>query len=407
MLRLNASYALPAELAQHVDFVGPTTRFPVMQRLRRSKAKAEAGASATATTPQRAGRALFGPSGDTVDPTFLRTLYNAASAKGAAGTKNILAMGSFLGQFYSPDDLAQFFTKYAQDAKVTKPTLYGPNTASQPGIEAELDVQYAMGVGRDIPAQFWSTAGQQPGNPQNEPFSKWLVNLANVTDDLLPLSMSVSYGDNEPGVDLSYADRVDVEFQKAGVRGTSLLFSSGDGGVSGGQSQPCNTFVPTWPAGSIWVTAVGGTTKSKPEVCASFSSGGFSNYFGRPAYQDAAVKGYLGGDVPGIPATSMFNSSGAGIPDVSAQGENFEVIYRGGATPVDGTSCSAPTFNGIVALLNEARLAAGKKSMGYLNPWIYKTAGPAGAFNDVTKGSNPGCDTQGFPAAKGWDPVTG
>merc|ERR1711865_772799 len=38
---------------------------------------------------------------------------------------------------------------------------------------------------------------------------------------------------------------------------------------------------------------------------------------------------------------------------------------------------------------------------------IYKKLGPAGAFNDVTKGSNPGCDTQGFPAAKGWDPVTG
>ena len=46
--------------------------------------------------------------------------------------------------------------------------------------------------------------------------------------------MSVSYGDNEDGVDFAYASRVNVEFQKAGVRGTSVLFSSGDGGVSGG-----------------------------------------------------------------------------------------------------------------------------------------------------------------------------
>jgi tripeptidyl-peptidase-1 len=28
-------------------------------------------------------------------------------------------------------------------------------------------------------------------------------------------------------------------------------------------------------------------------------------------------------------------------------------------------------------------------------------------FNDITQGSNPGCGTQGFSAAKGWDPVTG
>ena len=50
---------------------------------------------------------------------------------------------------------------------------------------------------------------------------------------------------------------------------------------------------------------------------------------------------------------------------------------------------------------------AGKSSLGYLNQLIYKTAGPQGAFNDVTEGSNPGCGTEGFPAAKGWDPVTG
>ena len=38
---------------------------------------------------------------------------------------------------------------------------------------------------------------------------------------------------------------------------------------------------------------------------------------------------------------------------------------------------------------------------------IYKSWGPAGLFNDVTKGDNPGCNTRGFPATKGWDPVTG
>lgn len=29
------------------------------------------------------------------------------------------------------------------------------------------------------------------------------------------------------------------------------------------------------------------------------------------------------------------------------------------------------------------------------------------AFNDVTTGNNPGCNTNGFTAAVGWDPDTG
>lgn len=29
------------------------------------------------------------------------------------------------------------------------------------------------------------------------------------------------------------------------------------------------------------------------------------------------------------------------------------------------------------------------------------------AFNDITTGSNPGCNTEGFYAQPGWDPVTG
>ncbi len=31
----------------------------------------------------------------------------------------------------------------------------------------------------------------------------------------------------------------------------------------------------------------------------------------------------------------------------------------------------------------------------------------ASAFNDVTNGTNVACGMAGFPAARGWDPVTG
>ena len=48
-------------------------------------------------------------------------------------------------------------------------------------------------------------------------------------------------------------------------------------------------------------------------------------------------------------------------------------------------------------------ITTGRKPLGFLNPWLYGS-GLAG-LNDITSGSNPGCNTNGFSAASGWDPV--
>jgi tripeptidyl-peptidase-1 len=63
----------------------------------------------------------------------------------------------------------------------------------------------------------------------------------------------------------------------------------------------------------------------------------------------------------------------------------------------------------MISLKNEARLIAGKPSMGFLNPFMY--ANPD-AFTDIVLGSN-NINRNGQPlpfgweASKGWDPVTG
>jgi hypothetical protein len=62
------------------------------------------------------------------------------------------------------------------------------------------------------------------------------------------------------------------------------------------------------------------------------------------------------------------------------------------------------TFSGIVSLLNDFRLSQGKSSLGFLNPLLYSTG--AAGLNDITSGNNPGCDTNGFSAGTGWDPVS-
>ncbi len=69
-----------------------------------------------------------------------------------------------------------------------------------------------------------------------------------------------------------------------------------------------------------------------------------------------------------------------------------------------GTEASAVIFASIIALLNDQLLAQGRSTLGLLNPFLYN---PVEALNDITSGNNPGCNTNGFPASKGWDPVTG
>lgn len=144
-----------------------------------------------------------------------------------------------------------------------------------------------------------------------------------------------------------------------------------------------------------------GATAGVPETAATFTAGGFSDVFARPSYQDSAVSSYLS-DLGSI-NSGLFNTSGRGFPDVAAQGQNLEIIWTGVAGLVSGTSCSSPIFASVIALLNDRLIAAGKSPLGFLNPFLYSTG--ASAFNDITSGNNPGCNTTGFSATTGWDPV--
>ena len=83
----------------------------------------------------------------------------------------------------------------------------------------------------------------------------------------------------------------------------------------------------------------------------------------------------------------------------------MNVVWNGVTGQLDGTSASTPTVAGILALVNDALLAAGKPVLGFLNPCLYTRLHKA--FTDITDGSAVGCDSDGFPAQAGWDAVTG
>ncbi|KAI9462801.1 hypothetical protein BJY52DRAFT_1184925 [Lactarius psammicola] len=56
-----------------------------------------------------------------------------------------------------------------------------------------------------------------------------------------------------------------------------------------------------------------------------------------------------------------------------------------------------------MSLLNDYMTSKGKDPLGFLNPWLYGKG--SAKLNDITSGSNPGCNIDGFPAIGGWDPT--
>lgn len=212
---------------------------------------------------------------------------------------------------------------------------------------------------------------------------------------------------------------------KLGLQGTSILYSSGDFGVAGNRGHCLASngtynngtggmFNPAFPSTCPYVTSIGatqiapGASVTAPEqACETviYSGGGFSNIFPLPAYQAAAVHGFLSAHPPPYTA-AQFNNSGTsrGYPDIAANGANYVTAVDGAFSLVYGTSASVPVVGSLLTLINEARFDLGKGSIGFINPTLY--ANP-GLLNDVTRGGNPGCGTPGFTATTGWDPVTG
>jgi len=77
--------------------------------------------------------------------------------------------------------------------------------------------------------------------------------VSNTSDTEVPLLFSTSYGEDEDTISQAWAERTNVEFQKAGARGITLLYASGDSGAAGDNG--CHgggTFVPQWPSASPW-----------------------------------------------------------------------------------------------------------------------------------------------------------
>ncbi|KAH9029515.1 subtilisin-like protein [Lactarius pseudohatsudake] len=433
---LSASY----QLYQHIGTnetvlrtlsVAPTTHFGFPRTPRRELLMRRGGATMEQTkVPGGDPGTVLSNRDEYTTPSFLRTLYKTSTYVPLAAGWNMLGVAGYDGDWPSLDDLGLFMDEYRFDAiDATYRVVqiegggYNPNN---PDIEANLNMQYTSAIAYPTTHIFYST-GKSTGDSDTlgDGFINWLDYVLGQLS--VPQTVSTVYGLPEYKVPQDYATHVCDLFARLGARGASVLFSSGNDGVGHGNCLVKDSsgssrvqFLPTFPSTCPWVTSVGGTTGYNPEIAASFSGGGFSVLFPRPPYQKNAVPTFLsnlGGRYNGL-----YNPGGRGIPDIALQAMGFPIIFKDKLWEMDGTSCATPvrqssplisacliadvqTAAGIISLLNDYRISNGRPPLGFLNVWLYGIC--LGGLNDITSGSNPGCNTDGFSAVPGWDPVTG
>ncbi|KAI8870009.1 putative protease S8 tripeptidyl peptidase I [Ramicandelaber brevisporus] len=389
------AYSVPESLLSHIRIVTPATFFDQDPHPQHQQQQS------MVTIPKLAKRHSHVPSScnHRLTPKCIQKLYGIPKARPPQHGNN-LAVLSFENKSPNKNDLELYLRKF-------RPFLHPLPTFSEvfidgatsdpsdPSLGGNVATQTVLGLASGVPVSFVSVGVSNVTGMMDA--VNYLIGLQ--TPPTVALITAVR---DERDVTLSAATVTCNLMQQLGARGISVIIASGDGGVGGKQAAgQCTTFVPTFPTTCPTVTSVGATMGIQ-EVGAQLSAGGFSTFFGRPEYQAGAVDSYLaslGGQFSGL-----YNASGRAYPDVAAQGTNGVGFIKGQESAVQGTSLSVSIFASVIALLNDELIAHGKTPMGFLNPWLYQNAA---ALNDVTSGSNPGCGTNGFPATKGWDPVTG
>jgi tripeptidyl-peptidase I len=381
-----------------------------------------------------------------ITPSCIKELYSVGGYTPDPKSGSVVGFGSFLNQSALYQDLFDYEKFYNIPKQNFSVILINNATNDQDPAtaqigEADLDVQNIIGVSHPLPVVEFITGGSPPFIPnldeptaadnQNEPYIPYYQYLLAQKNADLPQVISNSYGDDEQTVPQAYATRTCNMIGLLGLRGITVIESSGDTGVGA----PCQSndgkktpqFTPTFPGTCPYILSVGGTQAVTPEVAWVAGSGGFSNYFPRAWYQEVAVENYLNNYIS--PATKKYyepftNFQGRGFPDISAHSltPDYQVIYDGEPSPSGGTSAAAPVVAGIIGLLNDARFRAGKGSLGFINPLLYVIG--ATSLNDITGGGSVGCTGingqtgavvpggsiipyASWNSTEGWDPVTG
>jgi uncharacterized protein (TIGR03437 family) len=327
-------------------------------------------------------------------------------------------------------DIRAFRERFNLSAKDPQLILYGtdPGTSATDLPEADLDLEWSGAIARNatiiyVYSRSINTSAQYA-----------------VDQNLAPV-MSMSYG----GCELANQLGLRYIAQQANAQGITWIASSGDDGaatcdLSSVTPQASKGLTADFPASIPEITGVGGTRFNEgngtywassntansgsalsyiPEIVwndsvernqLAASGGGASVLFPKPVWQTG----------PGVPADNARD-----VPDISlaASPDHDGYLFQssGALRVVGGTSAGAPSFAGILALLNQYLISKNlliQPGLGNVNPTLYRLAqSTADIFHDIVTGDNrvsceqssPDCvnGLVGYAAAPGYDLATG
>ena len=228
-----------------------------------------------------------------VTPSVLASTYSISGVSVQRGSKYAQAVAEFQKQYMNATDLATYFSKEvpsAQPGDETVSKYVGVPYQEGASLEAELDVQFMMGVSPGVATEFWEW-----------PSMDFCSDLLNFTDTLLRSQvsvMSISYGWQGS---LSYigcgdaeVDTIDSNWAKLAAKGVSVMIASGDSGSGYQTDDTCGQAKHVTIKGEKLETVPGWKASHKHYCCNTF-------------------KGKIFHDHPGV-AWSFVPVSGGGYP---------------------------------------------------------------------------------------------
>ena len=332
-----------------------------------------------------------------------------------------------------------------------------PGVVSVELDEASLDIEWSGAVARGATIVYVNS---------DDVISKSLAYA--VSQNLAPV-ISISYGDCEQNWTEADQASLTAIAQQANAQGITISVASGDAGAADCDGDSSGIFrgatmglTVDLPAALPYVTALGGTEFN--EVAGQWTPGqAFGNFFGKGSsiywsntnngsngsalsyipetgWNDTLSVGFLastgGGKSTIFPkpswqvASGVPNDGARDVPDVSFSSSiaiDPSLICSSGSCVngfrasdnslnyVGGTSLAAPSFAGVVALINQMT----NSRQGNVNPTLYRIAtSTRNVFHDIVQGGNqvpcragtPDCGSSGFfgyLAGGGYDLATG
>lgn len=362
-------------------------------------------------TPHRTNRPDFIPL-DVPDkgltPDALRNTYNLAKLADAGFTGKGTTIVFFAFDGFDQADLDTFATTYRLP-KFT-PTVVG-GQPSEPRGETTMDLEVAHAIAPDAAKV---VINARPTVEGDGAFEK-IAQMFDSADREFPgavWSFSIGWGCDKLHTAADLAP-VRSALRTAQSHGTSAFNASGDlAGLECRSGQDWSS--PPGPddvgldsvASLPEMTDVGGTTLSTDAngvwlaeqtwfdvPLSQGTGGGVSSLFDRPDWQRRVAPD----QDPGRRLT----------PDVAAVADPFtgvRIVLNQQEVVGGGTSQSAPIWAGMAAVMNQYLIGNGGRSLGDLNPMLYRIAAgaPLPGFRDITLGGNAVAD-----AGPGYDLVTG